>query len=217
MATIVEPKQMNAPQRFLLEDVRWETYATFLESLGDRPGLYLTYDRGRLELMTKSPIHEWLSRMMGRLVEMLSFELDIPIRSGGSFTMLREDLERGLEPDECYWIASEALVRNKREIDLTKSPPPDLAIEIDVTNSSLNRQGIYAALGVPELWRYDQESIQVCLLQPDGSYQVAEKSKAFPFLPVQELTRFLNIEDGNDETTRLREFVAWLGEANIKP
>ena len=121
---------------------------------------------------------------MGRLIEMLTFELDIPILGGGSTTFKHKELLRGLEPDECYWIANESVVRGKLEVDLTCDPPPDLAVEIDVTISSLNRQSIYAARGVPELWRFDGKTLRVHELQPNGEYAHLNTSPAFPFLPL---------------------------------
>src|SRR5438309_10063092 len=140
----------------VLENVRWSTYQALLRDLGDRP-IHLTYDEGRLEIMTLSPQHEILKTLFGRFIEQLTLELDIPIKSLGSTTIARKELKRGLEPDECYYIGRESLVRGKMEFNFKKDPPPDLAIEVDVTRSSVSRQRVYAALGVPEMWRYDGE------------------------------------------------------------
>src|SRR5688500_6748040 len=102
-----------------------------------------------------------------------------------SVTLRREDLERGLEPDNCFYTTRWRAIIGKKRFDLTRDPPPDLAIEIDVTSSSLDRQGIYAALGVPEIWRFDGESLRVFQLGPDGDYRACERSPTFPELPLE--------------------------------
>jgi Uma2 family endonuclease len=207
MATV----ELPAEQRFVFRDADWQTYQAFLEALGDRP-VRLTYDRGRLELMTLSHGHERCSNLLGRFIEALTEELDMPAQSGGSTTFNREDLDRGLEPDQCYYLENEPKVRDKHEIDLSVDPPPDLAVEVDISRSSLNRMGIYAALGVPEIWRYDGETLQVYQLGPDGEYVQATRSRHFPFLPLEEVTAFLRRRTEMSETSLVRTFRAWVRE-----
>ncbi|HEX8201058.1 MAG TPA: Uma2 family endonuclease [Isosphaeraceae bacterium] len=144
MATVQAP----AEQRLVLWDVGWKGYLALLDVVGDRR-IRITYDRGNVELMTVSPLHEFSKKNLARLIEILSYELDLDIRSGGSFTFKREDLDRGLEPDECYWFRNEPLVRMKMEFDPLIDPPPDLVVEVEVSRSVLDRMGILAALGVP--------------------------------------------------------------------
>jgi Uma2 family endonuclease len=211
MATVQATPQTTTEQRFVLRDADWQTYQHFLEALGERP-IRVTYDRGRLELMTLSHGHERTSNLLGRLVETLTEELDIPMQSGGSTTFNREDLDRGLEADQCYYLEHEPEVREKDEIDLTVDPPPDLAIEIDVSRSSLNRLGIYAALGVPEVWRFDGERLLVYQLRAEGEYVVSPRSKHFPFLPMEELVRFLQRRTEMSETSLVRAFRVWVRE-----
>jgi Uma2 family endonuclease len=215
MATATEPPLVRADQQFLLRGVSWKLYQTMLDELGERPGLRLTYDRGDLEFMSTSQLHEFLKSMLARLIWMLSWELQIPIRTGGSFTFKREDLERGFEPDECYWVQNEPAVRGKQKLDFTIDPPPDLAVEIDVARTWLDRKSIYAAFRVPELWCHDGKSIKVYRLNAEGDYELSDASAAFPFLPVHELVRFLEFDEQVDELTRLREFVEWLRELDI--
>lgn len=125
----------SAEQRFVLWDVGWDVYEMMLREIGDRP-IRLTYDGANLELMSPSRWHEIVKSLLGRFVEALTLELDIPLASGGAMTFKRKDLLRGLEPDECYWIASESKVRGKRELNFRKDPPPDLAIEVDMSRSA---------------------------------------------------------------------------------
>ena len=125
-------------------------------------------------------------------------------------TCQREDLERGLEPDDCYWIAHESVMRGRTEVDFEVDPAPDLAIEIEISRSVLNRIGIYAALRVPEVWRSDGERVRVNILGEDGQYHESERSLAFPFLPIAELERFLKLAGTISETQLLRTFRVWV-------
>jgi Uma2 family endonuclease len=180
-----------------------------LEVVGSRP-IRLTYDRGDLEIMSPLPIHECFKELLGRLIVAITEELDIPMISAGLTTFNREDVDRGLEPDQCYYFQSAAKIHDRLRIDLRVDPPPDLAVEIDITSHSFNRLKIYAALGVPEVWRFDGEVLQVLLLQSDGSYQVSERSAAFPFLPMSEVSRRILSYDFANDTRWAREIRAWV-------
>jgi Uma2 family endonuclease len=202
--------QPPAEQRFLLQAVGWQAYETVLKALGDRSGVRLTYDRGDLELMSPSYEHETAASLLGRFIELLTLELKIPIKAGGSTTFRRQDLDRGLEPDRCFYVQHAVHLRGRREIDLSRDPPPDLAIEVDITSSSLDRLGIYAALGVPEVWRYDGEALHVYHRRSDGTYAEGQGSLAFPFLPVTELVTFLRQGDQTDDTALAQAFLEWV-------
>jgi Uma2 family endonuclease len=138
--------------------------------------------------------------------------MDIEIAGFGSMTCRREKLERALEPDDCYWIANEPLVRGRDVIDLDTDPPPDLFLEIDISRSFLDRLGICARLKVPEVWRWGGQTLRVCILGPDGNYVESERSRAFPFLPLAEITRFMLLANTMSETKLLRAFRAWVRE-----
>jgi Uma2 family endonuclease len=204
----VDTLAIPVEQRMRLSCIPWEAYVTFTDQLNDGH-FRVTYDRGEMEVMSPSNRHENRKRLLGRLIEALTEELEIDIASGGSTTFRREDLERGLEPDECYWIEHESVVRGRQDIDLENDPPPDLALEIEISRSALDRMAIYAALGVPEVWRWDGEKLIVNVLTTRGTYRKSDRSKAFPFLPVAELTSFLG-ESKLSETQLLRSFRAWV-------
>jgi Uma2 family endonuclease len=194
-----------------LHGVPWRTYEFLLYRL-DGQGLRITYDQGELEIMTLSLEHESWGAILGALIQVLTMELDIPIRSGGSTTLRRAFKKKGLEPDECYWIENERLMRGKKDFDSESDPPPDLAVEIDITHSSLDRMGIYAALRVPEVWRFDGELLRVYLLGANAKYKESASSRAFPFLPIHEIERFLHDGTTTDETTLMRVFSKWVRE-----
>jgi Uma2 family endonuclease len=160
--------------------------------------------------MTLSHEHEAQDRLLGRLVVVLTEELGLPLKCGGSTTFRRRKKQRGLEPDECYWIAHEAVVRNKDVIDLRTDPPPDLAIEIEITRSALNRMAIYAAIGVPEVWRFDGRTLTFHVLDADGQYRESTHSLAFPKFTPADLLAFLNLRGQMDENAIIRQFRAWV-------
>jgi Uma2 family endonuclease len=200
---------IQSANRFLLKNISWQTYEALLKDMESQPGIRLTYDRGILEIMSPLAPHERNSRLIGRLVEALTEEMNIEICSLGSLTCKREDLARGLEPDQCYYIQNESVVRNLDQIDLNQDPPPDLAIEIDITSSSINRLDLYAALGVPEVWRYDGSQLIIYQLQ-NGEYLVCTNSPTFPQLTSSEIIRFLELRKTTGETTLIRLFRQWV-------
>ncbi len=187
---VQQPAALFHSQRFVLHGFNWPTYERVLDMFGDRP-VRTTYDRGSLELMSPPPIHEVYKRLFLRLFDNLSDELDFGIKACGSTTFRREDLERGLEPDECFYLANMSRVHSWGMIDLRADLPPDLAVEVGNANSSLDRMGIYAALGVPELWRFDGESLQAYELV-EGAYVPRPNSPTFPFLPLAEIVTLLH-------------------------
>lgn len=206
----------NQEQRFVLSNVGWAAYDVLLTEV-DHRRTRLTYDGRNLELMSPSRWHEVVRTLLGRFIALLALERDIPISSGGSMTFRRPDLLRGLEPDECYWIANAARVAGRRDLDFVTDPPPDLAIEVEITHSALDRLGIYAQLEVPEIWRYDGARLHVLLLQNDNSYAPSESSRAFPFLPVAELVRFLPTDPAMNETACVRQFLEWVRRGSQGP
>jgi Uma2 family endonuclease len=217
MATAVSSHPVEAiPERILLHDMSWQAYETLLHEIGDR-NIRLTYDEGRLEIMSSLPEHESPKKLIGAFIDILSLEMRIPMRRLGSATFKRQDLAKGLEPDECYYIQNESRVRGKRTLDLALDPPPDLAVEIDISYRGIRRESIYAALGVPELWRYDGFHLFGLHLDTSGHYQRIENSVAFPFLRLSELERFLKPEPTTDETSLLLGFRDWARANFVNP
>jgi Uma2 family endonuclease len=194
--------------RIVIPNVSWDAFEALAAS--DCAGIRFTYDRGILEIMSPSTEHEWYHRLLGRLVETMTLVLGIPIRSTGASTLKRQLKERGLEPDQSYYVAHEPQVRGKRDLDLTVDPPPDLAIEVDISRSSLDKLNIYSDLGVPELWLFDGDKLRVYQLQSDGSYTIQQKSSAFPFLDLTHIERFMECCDQTDETSWTRSFSDWV-------
>ncbi|MGB3694816.1 MAG: Uma2 family endonuclease [Spirulinaceae cyanobacterium] len=200
---------IQSPDRVLLENISWNTYKSLVQDFEQQPAIRLTYDQGRLEIRMPLDPHETYKKLLGRLVEALTEELGVEIRSLGSRTCAREDLIQGLEPDQCYYIQNEQAVWDKEQIDLEQDPPPDLAIEIDITSSSINRMEIYLNLGVPEIWRYDGQLLKMYALK-DGQYQPCSCSLAFPFLKGEEIERFLTLKKTTRENALISMFRQWV-------
>ena len=205
MATIQAPPE----SRVVIRHLTWETYEAILRDRGD-DGPRMAYDRGTLEVMSPSPRHETLKTVLARLIEAFSEERGIDIRSTGSTTFKLQLKERGLEPDESYYVQNEAKVRGKDELDLAVDPPPDLAIEIDLRRSNLRKLGIYGTLEIPEVWSHDGQRVVVHLLGLSGDYQTSERSAAFPGLAISELPRFLSRIGRESETGIVRAFREWV-------
>lgn len=200
----------------VLDNVDWKTYTRFLYLFAERPGYRLTYDRGKLEIMSPLPEHEINTDFLGCLARALSDELGLPIKGGGSTTLRRRRRQRGLEPDRCYWIANEPAVRGKLDLDLRIDPPPDLAIEVDVTSSSLDRMAIYAALGVPEVWRVDNRTLTFHALDAvNRKYTVITHSLSFPLVTPADLMRFSALCAGQDENSVIRQFRSWVQQQRV--
>jgi Uma2 family endonuclease len=196
-------------QQFVLHSVSWEGYETLLREIGDRH-LRMTYDDGELEFMTLSLGHENAGEWIGRLIFFLAVQWNIPIFSGGSTTLKKAIRKKGLEPDKCFWIKYESAIRGKKEWDAQSDPPPDLVVEVDISSSSLNRLGVYAALGVPEIWRFDGRDFSVLLLGSAGRYVQRSKSRAFPPLPIKDFAGFVKKLGAEDEVALIQSFCEWV-------
>jgi Uma2 family endonuclease len=204
-----------AEQRIVLRNISWETFETLLQETGEDRGSRFAYDCGTLEIMTPLYEHENPKSNFGNFIVALAEELDIEIKSAGSTTLKRKIVKRGIEPDNCYYIQNELAVRNKEELDLETDPPPDLAIEIDITSSSVNKSSIYAALGVPEIWRYNGRVLKFYQLV-DGEYIECEFSLAFPLVSVTEMSRFIEQRKTMGEIALLKSFRAWIRDKIVQ-
>ncbi len=192
----------------ILRNVSWGDYETLLNEITDEPHIRISYDNGVLQIMTISYDHVEVLAVLRKLVGALEDTLRIPIQSYGSATHKAEEQQKGTEPDDCFYIQNARKVIGKK-IDLAVDPPPDLALEVDFSSPSLPKFPIYAALGVPELWRYKNDEVRFYKLT-DGEYEETNTSRAFPFLTSEVLTQFLlrGITDG--QTIAKWAFADWV-------
>jgi Uma2 family endonuclease len=203
------------PVPAVLHDIDWATYKRIRRAFDYRRGWRVTYDRGTLEIMSPLWEHEKPAYILGRFIDVLTEEMRLACQPGGSVTLRRKRKSRGLEPDKCYWIASAPRLEGKTHLDLRVDPPPDLAIEMEVTHSSLDRMGIYAAFGVPEVWRVTAEEITFYVLE-EGRYQARSHSLSFPLLTSADLLDFLKELPKADATTTALQFRKWVREILLK-
>lgn len=202
------------PHSVVLRDASWQLYKAMLRDFEEQPSR-VNYDRGTLEVMTLSIEHERFKSVLGLMIGMLALAFHLKVTHGGSSTLKRLSKKKGLEADQCYWVANEAVMRSKKRIDLRTDPPPDLVVEIDVMHSVVDREKIYASLGVPEMWvlRRDAKSGvgAIAAFGLDGkAWQPIDKSKSFPFLQVADLNPFVARIGVDDDTSVLVAFSEWL-------
>src|SRR4030095_4254503 len=154
---------LPAGARLCADDVSWEEYENLLADLGESYSVRIFYDRGRMEIMAPGSAHERPKSSINRLITALGDELDIDVESLGSTTLKVELKAKGAGPDDCFYVQNASLIIGKQDLDLMHDPPPDIVIEIDRTSTSLDKFAIYAALGVPEIWRVTGRKVQFYL------------------------------------------------------
>jgi len=203
MAT-AEQHPAHIERRVVLEGVSWETYQSLRDTNGNH--LRMTYDRGVLEIMSPSRKHGKVATLIGLMIYEWCRLRRIPLESGGDLTCDRQDLERGLEPDLCYWVTNQAVVRGKDDIDLAVDPPPDLALEVEVSRSAVPKLPIYQELRVPEVWRWRAEKLEVLRLQQRGNYATLSASSELPDFPLRLAEGFIEQRDLEDEITLMERF-----------
>lgn len=186
MTTTLDPPE----QRIVLNNVTWDLYEGLLIANRECSAPRFTYDNGYLEIMSPSVEHEQLKDSVVQLVHIFAEEKRISIKGFGSTTFLREDLAKGFEPDACFYSANLSRVRGKTKLDLRVDPPPDLAIEIDITRSSLDKLSIMAQIGVPELWRCHRNTWRILRLAPTG-YSDETESAVLPGLDIEMISTVL--------------------------
>lgn len=213
-ATIALPAQSSrrrssaaarAESRILLREISWDAYLRLREPDGNN-GVRMTYDDEELELTTLPRLHERCSAFWGRAVETWTDERRIPIAACGSMTWKDRKLKKGLEADKCFYIQNELLIREKDEIDLAVDPPPDLAIEVDLTWPLLPKLPIYAAMRAPEVWQYRNANVLVLLLNTAGEYEEATDSRCLPGFPFDEVLKLFETRHTADNNALFSAF-----------
>jgi Uma2 family endonuclease len=174
------------------------------------------FDRGELELMTVTIYHESWKTLLTNLVNCYAEETGMVMNPAGNLTVRRKDLLKGLEPDDCFYVQNAAVVTPPRDLDFTVDPPPDLAIEVEKSRTVIKRLPIYAALGIPEVWRFNGKVIVVLIRQANGKYETESKSRAFPDLDLTAVTRHVLMLGDADQMTILRRFRAWVRKKYVR-
>jgi len=195
--------------------VSWEFYANFVDGLPERSGVRAAFDGEDMEILVKGPLHEDFRSLLGRFVDEVAAESGIACLGLGETTWKRPDVERGLESDQCYFFKAAKLetaraALSRRENDVSAYPNPDLAIEIDLSPSLVDRPAIYAALRVPEVWRFDGEVVRIDRLTAAGGYASSPRSGWLP-VAADEVLAWITAEDAPDRGAWSRRLRAWAG------
>ena len=204
MPTVLSPPEAHV----VLHNISWSLYEQLLAAHEDQSSPHFVYDRGELEITVLSYEHEEFNRLIDDFIVVIAMEWNIEYCNAGSTTFKCADLERGFEPDSCFYVQHAAQITGKKRLDLTVDPPPDLVVEIDVTSPSLDNLSIFAVVGVPEVWRYDGERLRTLALAGD-SYVKCERSLAFPALRSTHLTELLAVSQQMPRTAWLRHVRTW--------
>lgn len=197
-------------QQLLVEDVNWQQFESILAELGERRASRLSYSNGRLEIMVPLPEHEKAKEIIGDMIKILLETRQIAFESLGSTTLKNERMSQAVEPDTCFYIQNQAAVIGKNRLDMSVDPPPDLAIEIDLT--SRTQLDNYQILGVPELWRYARRGLQINVLQTE-QYIESDVSPTFPNIPIVELVnQYTQQSQVAGRTHAIQAFKNWVRE-----
>lgn len=212
----VEPRAPTLPfgdsDRHIVVPANWSTYERFLNARGaDNHGLRLTFNRGKLEFMSISSKHDRSRYILRRIVDTVTEELNVPIVGQGETTIRRKDLDRGFEPDIWFYILNaRRLAEIDRELDFEFDPAPDLAVEIEISRSLLDRIDLYAAIGLAEIWCYNGNALRILVLQPDRTYIERPSSVAISSLTSADLNLIINEALQEDSTSYFRRFRLWV-------
>jgi Uma2 family endonuclease len=194
-------------KRVTLRGLTWQAYQQILTALPQTRAARLTYDRGTLEISMPLEDHENSGRLIELFIRILVVELGMKIKTMGSTTLDREDLNRGSEPDNAYYIQNQPKVAG-RKVKLQEDPPPDLIVEVDITHTDIDKNRLYASMGVPEFWRYNGRELTIYQLGDDG-YTEVDRSPTFPLIEKSDLYQF--IEQGRqDEVEAELAFREWV-------
>jgi Uma2 family endonuclease len=222
MATTVSVSETTAQanetapgeQSLVLYGIGWDQYETVLKAFPEQGGLRITYVDRRLTLV--SPIsrrHDWHEHVLGRLVETVASSLGIEWEPAVHATFHREDLEVGVEGDQTFYFGPHAeLMRGPVNVDLSTQPPPDLAIEVEVSHRSDDSVEVWRRLGVPEVWRLhvDRKSLVFLIRQPDGSYKPAERSRVLAVLEPADVLAQLQVAQQLGSSRWTRQLADWV-------
>ena len=196
-------------KRVVLPNVTWQSYQQILHALPATRAARVTYNCGVLEISKPLEEHEQASELIGLFIRILVVELGLRLKSMRSTTLDRADLDKGAEPDNAYYIQNQPKVAGKT-VDLKTDPPPDIVVEVDITHTDIDKNRLYASLGVPEFWRFDSKVWRIYQLQ-QGEYVELDRSPTFPMVAKTDLYTFLATCQ-QDEVEAEISFRAWVKE-----
>ena|SRR5436190_11675473 len=187
----------------VVHEINWDDYERILAELAHRPTLRISYDSGRLEVVSPLMRHGWYECLISDLVLIFCEAFRLRSERTGTVTWKRQSILKGVEPDRSFFIRNLERVIGKEDLDLEKDPPPDVVVEVDITNSSLGKFSIYAALRIPEVWRYTRKACKFHTLNA-GKYDEILSSRFLPNLTCEMIFEGVEIGKikGQDEARK---------------
>ena len=216
---VASPTKPEIPQpvgenRVALRGLNWQAYQQILQALPQSRAARLTYDRGTLEIAMPLEDHEFALRLIELFIRILVVEMGMKLKTMGSTTMDRKELDRGAEPDCAFYIQNQPIVAG-RKVDFVSDPPPDLVVEVDITRTDIDKNRLYSAMGIPEFWRYNGQEWRIYQLV-DGAYQDCDRSPTFAWVEKEALYQFL-AHAQQDEVAAEMTFRAYVKEHLQRP
>ncbi len=197
-----------AETRTVLQNISWQTFKAMLIEMGCDRISRIAYDSGLLEIMTPLMPHENSNRNIEGFILVLCEEFGFEVKSTGSITLTRDDLEKGGEPDSSFYIQNEALVRDKENIDLEKDPPPDLVLEVEYSRPKVDKLSLYTAMGINEFWRFNGTTLRIYMLA-GKQYSEVEVSPTFA-IQVKDIPQFIQESKTSGQLAAKRAFRDWV-------
>jgi Uma2 family endonuclease len=219
-AVPVETTTVPDEERGVMRDVSWEFYDRISDAIGEQGHIRVAYDGKDMEIMTLGPKHERSKELLGSFIEAVAEGLEVDFRAAGSTTWKRAAKRRGVESDLCYYFhpakleASDAAASHDSN-DVADYPDPDLAAEIDISPSKIDRPKIYAALKVSEIWRSKEGVISIERLGPGVTYLEVTES-GFLHVRPDEVTRWLADGKSGSRLAWKRRLQDWI-QAELRP
>ncbi len=202
IATPIRQIELTPGSAMRINGLTWAEYEALLQELGEDRSTRVAYAEGVLEIRMPGQHHEAANRVLAAIALTLAEELGLEFNDLGSMTLNRPDLNRGIEPDSCFYIQNAEAGQGLGAV-ISEQLPPDLALEVDIANRSDSKMSIYQAMGIPEVWLYQDQRLQIKQLQAEGYIDVAI-SRAFPAITSEQLNQWLDLRRSGTDLTVIR-------------
>ncbi len=218
--TAARPIIGQGEQAITLHRIGWDQYRTIADALPERGDLRIIYLDGSLTLLTTSRRHDWFAERLGDLVEAIATGLEIPWEDAGTATFRREDAGAGVEGDKTFYFGANAdRMQGPQDIDLSTQPPPDLAVEVEVSDPADQALLVWGRLGVPEVWRFEpgREHLGFWRRRDDGIYEAVARSVVLPHVEPADILEQLGSRRGRRDVALASAGLVRVGPRRPRP
>ncbi|HIK43962.1 MAG TPA: Uma2 family endonuclease [Leptolyngbyaceae cyanobacterium M65_K2018_010] len=151
-------KQPTQDQRIVQPERTWEQFKLIQQGFDNSPGVRLFYYNGTLEILVPGRDHERFSAVIALLLGIFLIEKGIEFEPTGSMDQEKPG-EAFVQADQSYCFDS-------------SNSLPDLSIEVVLTSGGINKLARYRALGIPEVWFWEDGVFSLYHLREDGYEQI---------------------------------------------